>query len=361
MEHTRSRAQARGFTLIELLVVIAIIAVLISLLLPAIQSAREAARRLQCTNNLKQIGLAVHNYMDAYGVMPQGGYFNPSDPNLSWMHGCLVGLCPFMEQSNVYNAFNSSLRYYEFPDNDTVMAAKISTLWCPSDPDIQQGNNYSTQNAPWDLPAFAPPRSPFYVGLTNYRANAGPWPNPPRGVNPQTDPNFAAAKANALGVIFMTSATTIASITDGTSNTFLFGEGFYGRLSQNDKDNWHWWIAGNYGDTIQTTTFPPNPQTNLNLVDPVSFPNTAAVVVISATSNHPGGVNFAFCDGSVRFIKNSINSWGTTTYVDSNGFTLPVGLTYNLATYLYTTTTQWGVYQALSTRASGEVISADQY
>jgi len=112
MEHTSSRAQARGFTLIELLVVIAIIAVLISLLLPAVQSAREAARRAQCTNNLKQIGLAVHNYMGAHGAMPQGGYFNQFDPNLPWMHGCLIGLCPFMEQSNVYNAFNSSLRYY---------------------------------------------------------------------------------------------------------------------------------------------------------------------------------------------------------------------------------------------------------
>jgi prepilin-type N-terminal cleavage/methylation domain-containing protein/prepilin-type processing-associated H-X9-DG protein len=358
MEHTRSRAQARGFTLIELLVVIAIITVLISLLLPAIQSAREAARRLQCTNNLKQIGLAVHNYMDAYGVMPQGGYFNPSDPNLSWMHGCLIGLCPFMEQSNVYNAFNSSLRYYEFPDNDTVMAAKISTLWCPSDPDIQQGNNYFTQNAPWDLPAFAPPRSPFYVGLTNYRANAGPWPNPPRGVNPQTDPNFAAAKANALGVIFMTSATTIASITDGTSNTFLFGEGFFGRLTQDEQNNWHWWIAGNYGDTIQTTTYPPNPQVNLNLGDPVAFPNGAGIVIISATSNHPGGVNFGFCDGSVRFIKNTINSWGQSIDPTTN---LPVGLTYNPTTYIYTAKIQWGLYQALSTRASGEVISADQY
>jgi len=355
MEHTRSRAQARGFTLIELLVVIAIIAVLISLLLPAIQSAREAARRAQCTNNLKQIGLAVHNYMDVYGAMPQGGYFGPS-PNLSWMHGCLIGLCPFMEQSNVYNAFNSSLRYYTYADNDTVMAAKISTLWCPSDPAIQQGNNYYTQN---DANGFPAPRSPFYVGLTNYRANAGPWANPPHeSVNPLTDPNFAAAKANALGVIYMTSATTIASITDGTSNTFLFGEAFYGRLNPYDQENWHWWIAGNYGDTIQTTTFPPNPQVSLNLGDPVAFPNGAGIVVISATSNHPGGVNFAFCDGSVRFIKNTINSWGQSIDPTTN---LPVGLTYNSTTEIYTATIPWGVYQALSTRASGEVISSDQY
>jgi len=355
MEHTRSRAQARGFTLIELLVVIAIIAVLISLLLPAVQSAREAARRAQCTNNLKQIGLAVHNYIDAHGAMPQGGYFNPSDPNLAWMHGCLIGLCPFMEQGNVYNAFNSSLRYYEFPDNDTVMAAKISTLWCPSDPTIQQGSNYYTQNNANGFPA---PRPPFYIGLTNYRANAGPWPNPPRGVNPLTDPNFAGAKANALGVIYMTSATTIASITDGTSNTFLFGEGFYGRLSQTEQNCWHWWIAGNYGDTIQTTTYPPNPQVNLNLGDPTAFPNGAGIVLISATSNHPSGVNFGFCDGSVRFIKNSISSWGQTIDPTTN---LPVGLTYNSTTYIYTATIPWGVYQALSTRASGEVISADQY
>src|SRR5262249_50742646 len=153
--------------------------------------------------------------------------------------------------------------------------------------------------------------------------NAGPWANPPRGVNPLTDPNFAGAKANALGVIYMTSATSIAAITDGTSNTFLFGEGFYGRLTQADQNCWHWWLAGNYGDTLQTTTFPPNPQTNLNLGDPQTFINGSAVVVISATSMHPGGVNFGMCDGSVRFIKNSINSWGTSVYKDSNGFTLP--------------------------------------
>src|SRR5262249_19993361 len=172
----------RAFTLIELLVVIAIIAVLISLLLPAVQSAREAARRAQGTNNLKQIGLAVHNYLDANGVMPQGGYFNQFSPTLPWMHGCLIGLCPYFEEGTGYNAFNSSLRYYQYPDNDTIMAAKISTLWCPSDPKISDGSNFYTQ--------FTAPRSPFFVGLTSYRGNAGPWANPPRGVNPLTDPNF---------------------------------------------------------------------------------------------------------------------------------------------------------------------------
>ena len=328
MEHTRSRAQARGFTLIELLVVIAIIAVLISLLLPAIQSAREAARRLQCTNNLKQIGLAVHNYMDAYGVMPQGGYFNPSDPNLSWMHGCLIGLCPFMEQSNVYNAFNSSLRYYEFPDNDTVMAAKISTLWCPSDPDIQQGNNYFTQNAP-GLPGASVAILRWFDQLPCQR---GAVAEPASRRQSADRPQLRSGQGQRSGGHLHDGATTIASITDGTSNTFLFGEGFFGRLTQDEQNNWHWWIAGNYGDTIQTTTYPPNPQVNLNLGDPVAFPNGAGIVIISATSNHPGGVNFGFCDGSVRFIKNTINSWGQSIDPTTN---LPVGLTYNPTTYIY--------------------------
>src|SRR5262245_57734486 len=103
MTDIRGRTRRSGFTLIELLVVIAIIAVLIALLLPAVQSAREAARRTQCVNNLKQVGLAVHNYIDAHGSMPQGGYFNTSAgpgvfDNLGWERGCLIGLTPLMEQ-----------------------------------------------------------------------------------------------------------------------------------------------------------------------------------------------------------------------------------------------------------------------
>ena len=171
-----------GFTLIELLVVIAIIAVLISLLLPAVQSAREAARRAQCINNLKQLGLATHNYMDANGSMPQGGYFNNNSYSLAWFHGCLIGLTPFFEQNNIYNSFNSSLRYFnDEGQNDTVMAAKISTLYCPSDPQIVEGNGI--------LPTFSTSRVSYKAGLTSYRAICGPWVNPPRGANPAAVPN----------------------------------------------------------------------------------------------------------------------------------------------------------------------------
>jgi prepilin-type processing-associated H-X9-DG protein len=224
------------------------------------------------------------------------------------------------------------------------MAAKVATLYCPSDPEIQEGNDAYTK--------FAAPRVAFKAGLTSYRAICGPWTNPPRGVNPALTPSWNAMKANAMGVVYMESATSMASITDGTSNTLLFGEGIYGRLSQGDKNCWHWWIAGNYGDTIQTNTYPPNPQSTYNLS---VFPNGAGIVVISATSNHPGGCNFAFCDGSVRFIKNTINSWQPDP---ANNY-LPRGLT--LAGGIYTVTQPYGVYQALSTRAGGEVISADSY
>ncbi|WZO99428.1 DUF1559 domain-containing protein [Isosphaeraceae bacterium EP7] len=346
MTKTRtSRLLGRGFTLIELLVVISIIAVLIALLLPAVQSAREAARRMQCVNNLKQLGLAAHNYMDTNGTLPMGGYFNDKSPTIPWMHGCLIALCPYIEQGNLFNSFNSSLRYYQYPENDTVMAAKLSMLYCPSDPEVTTGNDAYTKS-------FAAPRQNFKVGLTNYRAIAGPWINPPRGVNPSATPNWGTMKANALGTIYMESSTSISSITDGTSNTLLFGEAFYGRLSQADKDCWHWWIAGNYGDTIQSTTYAPNPQNSYNLS---VFPNGAGIVIISATSNHPGGCNFSMCDGSVRFIKNTINSW----QIDPANNYLPRGLTYTGG--IYTPTQPYGVYQALSTRGGGEVISSDAY
>src|SRR5262245_42546959 len=132
-----ARAKHRGFTLIGLLVVIAIIAVLIALLLPAVQSAREAARRAQCINNLKQLGLAAHNYISANNVFPQGIQWQ-RDPvsTYCWTSGsCLVALGQFFEQNQTFSATNFSQNMYS-PANTTISGVGIGSLWCPSDPRI---------------------------------------------------------------------------------------------------------------------------------------------------------------------------------------------------------------------------------
>jgi prepilin-type N-terminal cleavage/methylation domain-containing protein/prepilin-type processing-associated H-X9-DG protein len=370
------RFRRRGFTLIELLVVIAIIAVLIGLLLPAVQAAREAARRASCVNNLKQLGLGCHNYADTNLSFPQGGYFDVNgfwDGCSPWMHGYLVGLLPYIEQGPLYNAFNSSARYYcgSIPSNYTVHGAKLSVLTCPSDPTVLNGNGIYSAAAgnPWP---------PYNAGLTSYRGISGPWTNPPRGYsgtntgelgpplpgNPSPDPNWSAEVANALGMIYMTSSVKIGDVTDGTSNTLIIGEGVYGRLSIADQNCWHWWIAGNYGDSIQSCMFPPNPSLTLSALGTagnqiIGDSNGADVFIISASSNHPGGANFAFCDGSVKFLKNTISSW---PFALRGTQWLPTNCVYNAnGTYSTLPGTQWGIYQSLSTRASGEVISADTY
>ena len=365
---------ARGFTLIELLVVIAIIAVLIGLLLPAIQAAREAARRIQCTNNMKQLALACANYESANGSYPQGGYYDPNNAAWSpWMHGFLLSICPYFEQAPLYNAFNSNVRYYrpDLPANmPTVHGAKIGALACPSDPAVLGGSIYTTY----------PPNMPVYtVGLTSYRGITGPWLNPTRGWSDQPnptlagppipgnlspDPNWAAEYNNALGMIFLTSHVMISEVTDGTSNTLLLGEGIFGRLSQADQKIWRWWTAGNHGDTMLSCMFPPNPSFQLDQLNPNNNlvegeTNGANAFIVSASSNHPGGANFAFVDGSVKFLKNTISSWKVA--IDSNGRWLPVGLVYNANGTFSMPAGQWGVYQALSTRNGGEVVSADSY
>jgi prepilin-type N-terminal cleavage/methylation domain-containing protein/prepilin-type processing-associated H-X9-DG protein len=357
------RSSDRGaFTLIELLVVIAIIAVLISLLLPAVQSAREAARRSQCLNNLKQLALGAANYESSNGTFPMG---DSSDWYPEWGthwvgHGALLSAAQFFEQGGVYNATNFVAPFFR-DENMTVFATGQATLWCPSDPtisdrfDIPDGNYVSGAH-------------PYYVTYTSYTSCTGPWfyntRNYPDGT--YTSAPNPAKTSDQRGMYWNRSNTRIASITDGTSNTIAFSEHAHGLLSDKDTGDfytsyerryWHWWCDGAFGDTMFTTMYPMNPQRRM--VDSEwDTSNTATTSYVSAASSfHAGGCNFAFVDGSVRFLKDSIDSWRLDPATGE-----PVGLTVNgSGLYVLAPGNQFGIYQALSTRAGGEVLSADQY
>ena len=347
--------RSRGFTLIELLVVIAIIAVLISLLLPAVQSAREAARRAQCTNNLKQLALGVANYESANGCLPSTSFSGSTpaqyqSPNFS----VFVFLTSFIEQQQVYNATNFNLSDYEI-DNITIAGVAINTLMCPSDswqPTVISSN---TPNASFVENVNAiPAGSTYYQQFTSYGANQGTYP----GTWQQSYGQAEFAQYN--GVIYNDSHVKLSAITDGTSNTFLFGERAQTFFAQNDptyQNSDGSWNSYHWSDTMVTTYFPPNVTQGSS-----SITSLGTAVPTDAESRHPGGVNFAFCDGSVRFIKNSINSWpfqpGAGSFYNAS---FPVGVTYTNYIFSAAQGTQFGVYQALSTRAGGEIISADQY
>ena len=310
-----------GFTLIELLVVIAIIAVLIALLLPAIQSAREAARRSQCVNNLKQIGIAAHNYHDQVGALP-GAYLDYNSTEFS----ALSMLLPQLEQSPSYNAPNFSLPNGDRA-NDTVRLTKVSSFVCPS-----------------DLPDPIPTRG----GQTNYMADMGSW----IVWQAATGPNIGLAPPN--GVFYGNSATKFAGITDGLSNTGFFSERILADgnnaivTPQSDvffspgapvtiEDAVQQCNGINISDlSNQFPLFMGAPWVNgQHIFLHVTGPNTRSCgfflhlrAIMPASSRHPGGVNLLLGDGSVRFNKDTIN--------------VPV-------------------WRALGTRAGGEVLSADSY
>jgi prepilin-type N-terminal cleavage/methylation domain-containing protein/prepilin-type processing-associated H-X9-DG protein len=296
-----------AFTLIELLVVIAIIAVLIALLLPAVQAAREAARRTQCVNNLKQFGLAMHNYHDTQGAFPIGrmglGFSYPgtgSDNRRTWAFAIL----PFLEQGAVYNAINSSLSFY-VAQQTTVLKTAVAMFHCPSDPQsfsIEVGN---TANARYE--------GNYVVnwGSTHYGQDQSPsnakWPNP---------------FAGPFGTVMFLSAPftgnlsrNVSYFTDGTSNTLLMADVIVGM----DGTGSNYDTRGDvYNDDIPCTMFMAYTHPNSAIPDQASpycvWPqgvNPKCVKVnpafCAARSFHSGGVNALMGDGSVKFFKNSIN------------------------------------------------------
>jgi prepilin-type N-terminal cleavage/methylation domain-containing protein/prepilin-type processing-associated H-X9-DG protein len=358
--------RARGFTLIELLVVISIIGVLIALLLPAVQAAREAARRAQCLNNLKQLGIAAHNYLDKWQALPPGISWDGLQPYLPGYVGtgrsCILSLTTEMEQVNIYNAWNTSLNVY-FNENITLHKIGNSTLWCPSDGKINTINALPNQGFVSD-----PPGQVFTMAYSSYGGNGGLWTNNvlPPIFNPS---NYGTTMANEKGMFSCMSQVRLQEVTDGTSNTFLFGEHAHGMFSLADQPEWNWWDSGNWGDTLNTTMYPMNP---FRKTFQAAAGLNADVYVVAFSSFHPAGANFCFVDGSVKFIKDSISCWKISQNIDAGlGDPLPIGVTSASSTggapnfwdtiFTIQPGAYLGIYQALSTKDGGEIISSSDY
>ena len=272
----------RAFTLIELLVVIAIIAVLIALLLPAVQQAREAARRTQCRNNLHQVGLALHNYHDTHQCFPPMAISVSAGACQAWGPNTAPGttwaslILPFIDETALYNAANYSQAAWSGA-NATVVQSNLSQYACPSDeaPAVLTGRDQAVcSGSAWRT--------------TNYVVNAGC-----AGSGGDIWSNIRGCPANSPnGPFYLCSRVRIRDIRDGTSNTVAVGEARYSfRLANNRGIAWGWVC---YGDA-----------TSANMVGPMNTYNLGNSFPFS--SMHEGGGFFLFLDGQVRFLSENID------------------------------------------------------
>jgi prepilin-type N-terminal cleavage/methylation domain-containing protein/prepilin-type processing-associated H-X9-DG protein len=321
---------SRGFTLIELLVVIAIIAVLMGLMLPAVQAAREAARKVQCSNQLKQIGLALHNYHDAVGSLPMGyaarGVFRDgaTDTAEGWCWAAMI--LPRLEQGPLFDSVNFGMPV-EGVENTTAVVSVITTYICPSDLTF----------------------GPFHVAdpAGNVLATAGPSSYAACVGGNETDTTTGLNNdGNGAGLFYRNSRTRMADIVDGTSQTIAVVERAWCKASGV-------WAGAVSGGTIRRGAQNDCPtsgarfypaatlvQAHCHLINTNSDPDGG---LDDCSSLHPGGANFLFADGSVHLIKNILGD--AATRLDGSTSYAPASV----------------VFQALATRAGGEVVSADSY
>ena len=333
----------RGFTLIELLVVITVIAVLVALLLPAVQAAREAARRGQCANNLKQLGLAALNYESATGVLPPGVFTSPH-PRDSLIAGLsvFVRLAPYFEQQPAFDAANFSVAGAS-DGNATLASTALGVLWCPSDSSVAAAR-------PLDSAYGLPSDSPLRQNYTSYGGSQGTW-----SVNTvDSDPNFVVRVASANGAIFNSSRVRLADIRDGTSTTLLFAEQAHGRLPLPGRPSFHWWNSGDPLDSMIASFYPINGA----LKGVPYLDQTVDYWITNVGSYHPGGANVGFCDGSVRFLKDTIQS---APFDPITGDVPAFVLDKTRQLYSIAADAKLGVWQKLATRNFGEVIGADEF